>query len=305
MLLDGPLGGWLAEQATAREDAKKQSANRLFWVLLALIPLLVFGWMFVPLGIEFRLFIGAGLLTVGATWSQMPKQHAKTRVKVGINEAIARSLGLTYEHEFTPGDAFELAKTYRLVPGFDRSSFEDRWSGTLGDFPFELFEAKLEERRGSGKNRHWVTVFRGVILAVGFRRRFHGSTLVARDGKFRTLFFTRKQAIKLNGEDLQSIALTDPRFEDTFDLWSSDPVEAHYLVHPNYVERLIALEQGFSGDDIRALFHGGQLVVALSAPDMFESGSINAEDDRARIEQTVAQFGKMADLAATLNEPER
>ena len=91
----------------------------------------------------------------------------------------------------------------------------------------------------------------------------------------------------------------------TFTVWSNDQVEARYLVHPEYMERLVAIEQAFSGDNIRALFREGELLIVMESGNMFESGSLDAEDDRHLLERTIAQFGALADLAARLNERAR
>ena len=93
--------------------------------------------------------------------------------------------------------------------------------------------------------------------------------------------------------------------EDMFSIWSSDGVEARYLVHPEYVERLVAVEQAYAGQNIRALFHGGELLIVLESGDMFESGSLDATDDRALLDRTIHQFATLADLAARLNERPR
>lgn len=304
-LLAGPLGGWLTEQTAMREAAKKQAENRLFKGLLVLVPPAVALWVFTPVPFDLKIWLTA--LPIGGIWwwSQAPKRKAVKAVKTGINAAIAASLRLTYECDIEPDAHFETAKTYGLVPNYDRATFEDRWSGTLSDLPFSLFECELKERRGSGKNTSWVTVFKGPILAFGYRRAFHGTTLVQRQGRHRKFFGGTKDSIAFEGHQLDHVDLVHPGFEDAFDVFSDDQVEARYLVHPVYVERLIALEEAFAGQNIRALFQAGQMIVAVENDNMFESGSIDARDDEARIAQTVAQFQKMAELAEALNEAPR
>lgn len=306
-LMSGPLGGWLDEQALVREEAKRKAANRLYLAALIGLPLLAFVWILVPGGEQLK-FFGSAFAAFGAfAWSQGPKNKAKKEVKLGINQAIAQALGLDYRHELEPGLPFSYCKKYGLVPAFDRSKFEDEWSGMLGGHRFRLFEAHLEQKRGSGKNRRWVTVFRGAILSIGAARAFHGTTLVQRAGQHKKLFGLggRKDSITLGGHRLDCVDLVHPQFEDAFDVWSDDQVEARYLVHPSYVERLIALEQGFHGQDVRALFTEGELVVALKSDNLFESGSIDASRDRNKLAETIEQFGKLADLANELNERKR
>ena len=71
------------------------------------------------------------------------------------------------------------------------------------------------------------------------------------------------------------------------------------------MERLIGLEEGFGGQNVRCLFKGGQLAIAVESGNMFESGSLDASKDRERIESCVTQFMSLVELAASLNEPAR
>ncbi len=67
----------------------------------------------------------------------------------------------------------------------------------------------------------------------------------------------------------------------------------------------MAVQTAFAGKDIRAIFDAGDLVIVVETENLFESGSIEARDDRGRIVRTVEQFASLADLAQTLNERER
>lgn len=301
-LLSGPLGNWLEEQALVREQAKADTVRRRWNAAIVLVPLAAILIILVPIGPSIKLWI-TGLSAVAAwAWAEMPKKKAVKAVKVGINDAIAGSLGMTYSHDCDPERPFDLARFCRLVPRHDRASFEDRWSGHFGDIPFSLHEAKLEERQGSGKNRRWVTVFRGVIMSVGYKRRFSGTTVLVRDNRHRKFWGGKRDFVEVDGQRLDYAPMAHPDFEDTFDIYTSDRVEAHYLIDPLYIERLIALEAAYKGSDVGTIFHEGQIVVALKTENLFESGSIEARDDRTRIETTLDQFARLQDLARTLNE---
>lgn len=303
-LLAGDLGRWLERQAIVREEARRKSNNRYFWCAIGLLPVLSFLW-FTPLG-DLRVFITFAAITAASWWGYQPRHRAKQDTKHGINAAIAQALGIAYAHDFEPGTGFARAEAYHLLPDHDRSRFEDLWHGDLAGHAFTLHEAHLEERRGSGKNRRWVTVFRGPIITIGFARDFHGTTLVSRAGRHRRFgIFGEKDAIEVDGRPLDMVDMVHPEFEDAFTVYSSDQVEARYLVHPRYIERLIALENAFSGKNIRTLFKDRELTLVLSTENMFESGSLDASRDRAMVEKCVTQFMAMAELAAALNEPAR
>ncbi|MEM7666739.1 MAG: DUF3137 domain-containing protein [Pseudomonadota bacterium] len=306
-LMGGELGSWLDDQSSMRAKAKQKAHNRWFYGGIALLPLLAFVW-FAPGGIgEWKFWISA--IAGGGLWwwGYQPISKAKKEIKIGINSAIAKSLGIQYQHDVEPGYEFEASKTYGLVPDHDRSGFEDRWFGTLEGHGFELYEAHLEERRGSGKNRRWVTVFRGAIIAMQFGRPFHSTTLLQRSGKHKKWFGLggRKDNVKFGGHRLDIVDQVHPSFEDVFEVWSDDQVEARVIVHPSYVEHLLALEKAFNGDAVRALFKGGEVVIAVESGDMFESGHIDASGDQARAEEAAEQFAALARLSLAINQNER
>jgi hypothetical protein len=305
-LLRGELGEWLQGQAQVREAAKEKSNGRVVkaaFVVLPLAAFLLFGpsWDF-----SLKAWI-IGLAAIGsAAWAWAPRSAAIKQTKEGINSAIARALGLGYSHDAEPGAGFQRATSFRMVPQFHRSEFEDMWSGEVAGRAFTLHEADLQQRRRSKNRTHYVTVFRGPVMTIACDRQFHGTTLVERAGKHKKFgFFGEKDELDIADLNLAKVDMVHPGFEDEFSIYTTDQVEARYLVHPAYVEKLIALEQAFSGKKIRTLFHAGEVTVVLESSNMFESGSIDAARDREMVETCVAQFMSMAELAGTLNEPGR
>ncbi len=306
-LMDGELGSWLTDQQSMRDRAKSKAFNRWFYGGIALLPVLAFLW-FAPIGLgDFKFFISIFAVGGLGAWGYVPINDAKKAIKVGINSAIAREFGISYDCEVTPGEEYTAAQNYGLVPSSDRKNFEDRWFGSLEGHGFDLYEAHLEERRGSGKNRRWVTVFRGAIIQLEFGRKFHSTTLLQRKGKHKKWlgFGGRKDHVTLHGHRLDYVDQVHPDFEDVFEVWSDDQVEARVLIHPSYVEHLLALERAFHGDAVRALFKGGQVLLAVESGNLFESGSMSASEDETRVAEAAEQFGAMARLALAINQNDR
>lgn len=303
-LMAGPLGGWLEQQARVRAEAAEKSNTRFMISAFILLPALSFLWFGPDWNFQIKLWIGVGVAVVAAAWSYAPRSAAIEGTKHGINAALAEALGLRYSHDFEPGIGFQRAEAFGMLPSYNRSNFEDLWSGELGGHAFTLHEAHLEQRRQSGKTTTYVTVFRGPVMTIGFTRRFHGTTMVERANK-RFGLFGEKDSLEIDGLRLDLVDMVHPEFEDEFTVYSTDQVEARYLVHPTYVERLIELERAFSGKKIRTLFHQGELTVVLETDNMFESGNMDASRDREMVETCLAQFMSMAELAGALNEPAR
>lgn len=306
-LMQSGLGQWLAEQTVMRKAAREQAVSRWTWSAAILMPVLAFVWFGPDAMTAFR-SLGTLIAVLGAVWwGYQPIAAAKRTVKIGINSAIAKSHGVEYAHEAGAGPEFEAARRYGLVPSHDRSGFEDRWFGTLSGHGFELYEAHLEERRGSGKNRRWVTVFRGVVIRMGFGRPFRSTTLLQRAGEHRKWFDLGglKDTVSFDGHRLDVVVQVHPDFDAVFGLFSDDQVEARVLVHPSYIEHLLRLEKAFGGEELRALFTQGQVIITVESRDLFESGTMNADEDRMRVAEAAEQFGALAGLALAINQTTR
>ncbi|MFC3096282.1 DUF3137 domain-containing protein [Alteraurantiacibacter palmitatis] len=305
-LMSGELGEWLTAQAQVRAAAREESNGRLVKAAFVVLPLAAFllfgpGW-----DIEVKIWLIALAGIASGVWIYAPKAKAIRQTKEGINSALAAALGLTYSHDCEPGAGFDRAKLFRMLPGYSRAKFEDKWWGQIGTRAFTLHEAHLEQKRQSGKNSHYVTVFRGPVMTIAAGRRFHGVTLVERSGKHKKFgLFGEKDRLEISGLILDKADMVHPGFEDQFTVYSTDQVEARYLVHPGYVEKMIALEAAFSGSKIRTLFHEGEVTVVLEVRNMFESGQMDAGRDREMVAACVAQFMAMADLAASVSEADR
>ena len=305
-LMAGELGTWLKGQDAVRAGARAKAG---WWQKSGIGAACAVAFGIVVIGGDIGLALKIGLVIGAAGFGigEWVKRPVIRSIKGGINGAIARALDMAFDVDVTPGAEYTTAKAFQMFPNYDRSNFEDCWRGAVGAHSFLLYEANLEEERSTGKSSTWVTVFRGSIIEIGFARRFQGVTLVERAGRRKRLFGLLGDAeeIKLGGIDLARIDMVDPRFGEDFAVWSNDQVEARYLVHPEYVERLMKVEETFSGEKIRTLFTDGSLIIVLESGDLFESGSIDSSNDRRLLESTIEQFGTLVDLAATLNERPR
>lgn len=305
-LMAGPLGAWLsgqnAERAAVKAKVARFRALAVVGAVAVVAVVLVFTRGNFVTALQLGFFAGLG----GLGLAELLKRPLLDKLKGGINGAIAQALGLEYSVTCEPGKTFEWARQFDMVPAHDDSAFQDLWWGVIAGQPFTLHEAKLTQQRGSGKNRRTVTVFSGSVMSIGFNRRFQSTTLIEPHGERRKfLVGGEKEQVTIGDVPLERIDLTDPRFEDRFTVWSSDQVEARYIVHPEYMERIVAVETAFAGQDVRALFHEGDLLLTIKTGDLFESGSLDAGEDRALLERTIAQFGSLADLATKMNERAR
>jgi hypothetical protein len=195
-----------------------------------------------------------GVLFAG--FSYMPVHRFEKRCKTRALTDLAGALDMTYAAEGFDPPAFERMKALKLIDSnFSSSSFEDLFGGVRAGAAFQLYEADLTRR--SGKTT--VVVFRGQILRIAFPKRFLGTTVVNRNSQ---RWFPPR--------GLERVGLESSQFERIFEVFGDDQVEARFLVHPSFMERLMALETAMAGKNLRCAFDGGDLLVAVEGADLFE-----------------------------------
>ena len=123
----------------------------------------------------------------GALWGVLSADRRRPRNRSRSGSIVWRSPAAWASPMTTksnPGAEIQGGQALRtgtVVPAFQASRIG--WHGTLEGHRFNLYEAHLEERRGSGKNRRWVTVFsRGDHFQMGFGRPFRSTTAAATCG---------------------------------------------------------------------------------------------------------------------------
>lgn len=276
----------------AERVAAAAKATQTAWIGGIIIALgVLFGFVVFKSPVVAILAAVAGFCVL--MWGSAGITRLAGEAKTLIVEPIARRLDLTFVPAPGTCDSIFRHKDVGVVPGWDRSKFEDLVTGKRGDVDFELFEAHLEERRTTTDSKGrtqttWVTVFQGQCLRLDFHKTFYGKTLVTRDAGF----FNRFGGAK----GLQRASLEDPTFEKIFEVYTTDQVESRYLLTPDFMQKLVDLEAVFKGGKLKAAFEGGEIYVTVQGGNLFEPGSMfkpldSADRVRELLEDFAAVFG--------------
>ena len=276
----------------AREAERITDVNTYWWRLIpglillaaAVIFALALGWY------EIAFIGGAGGAVAVVSYAYWPLSMLNNQIKLRMLSTIADSIGCKYkENDFQPV-GLDRVRALGLLPHYDRASFEDWFNGQRFKCGFDLFEAHCEQKHTDKNGTHWSTCFRGQLMRISFPKSFLGTTVVRRDrGWFNFMDHF--------GSKLQRIGLEDPKFERDFEIYGSDQVEARELVHPVFMERLLALESKFDGKRIRCGFEGGDLLIAVEGRNRFEAGSMfRPLADPERVRQVVTDIAEILRL---------
>lgn len=219
-----------------------------------------------------------------------PTKRLTDSVKQAIFIPLCDALNFTY-HLRPDGSNVGYFNELSLVGSFNQSNFEDEVSGRYDGLDFSLVDAHLKHR----DDKNTRTVFRGLLAAFEMNKSFHGRTLVLRDGGMIGNFLGGI------GKKLERVGLEDPRFERAYEVYSSDQVEARYLLTPAFMDRLIALEAQL-GSKVRLAFDRNSLLMSIELNrDAFNVGKLDAPlADKRRLRGIVTDLTMIFDVVETL-----
>lgn len=164
----------------------------------------------------------------------------------------------TYSEKYSNDDV-NYFKELELFSSFNIYNCDDRLTGTYKNLKLDIIEAHLERESGSGKRRRVVTVFKGLLVKVPFNKKIKSSTIVLGDKAFPSC----------KGE---KVNLEDPEFEKYFDVYSTDQIEARYLLTTAFMDRIVKIMQKrILGSSLKFSFEKDMLNIAISSSkDWFE-----------------------------------
>lgn len=146
----------------------------------------------------------------------------------------------------------------------DRFGGDDYVSGTLGQTNIEFSEIKAEIRQDNGKNKHWHTLFHGLFFVADFNKNFIGETVVVPDLAENTLGWVGNMIqswnVMRNGD---LVKLEDPVFEKLFAVYSTDQVEARYILTPALMQHITSFKKKCK-KNIYLAFVDSQIFIAVN-----------------------------------------
>lgn len=233
--------------------------------------------------------VGPLLISLGRNMFGNPASRAGDLIR----SRIAGCLGLSYRRDAGrfPIDSFERND---LLPKHSERWLEDLVFGEVLGVPLIFCDATLLQSRG--RDRDPVQVFRGPLVISRFPKRARGRTLVVPDGGAIGNFFWG-----LCDEDRRRVKLESPDFERAFAVYSTDQVEARYLLTPTVMERLLALERRFPGL-MTVAFDGHEFLLALDdRRDWFpDPGPFRRLTDPALVREPLEELARLAEIVEIL-----
>jgi hypothetical protein len=190
----------------------------------------------------------------------------------------------------------------------DRYQGGDKVHGKLGETAIQFSEvhAEYEQESYDSEGRRqtsWVTIFKGLFFVGDFNKEIKGLTVVHPDIAERLFGRLGKslQSLVTVGHKTQIVKLEDPEFEKYFVVYSTDQVEARYILSSSLMQRLVAFRE-VTGHGLHLSFRGDKVYVGISSDhDMFEPRVFRTVYSRKLIKTYVADMAMAIGVVEELN----
>lgn len=217
--------------------------------------------------------LGFSFFTMSIIIYSFVKKDFENRVKKIIMPSVVSGFkNLSWRNGGTSkGYIFEFVQ---VVPQHDIWSNDDVFEGVHNGVNFEIAETSLlKERIPQHKNRHgrevpakYTKVFKGIIIKFNMNKKFTGLTLI----KPETLLHSSPQ------EYMQRTILESVDFENKYDVFTTDEVEARYIITPTFMNRLESIKLAFKVKELSCAFYDKNLYIALpTKKDIFSICALN------------------------------
>ena len=284
------------EPKLAVVEATRKKYLRFFilgmFIMFVLLPLVCMGlfWVFLlqndtgyyyseDVSLDKILF---GLLVLIAIVSSPVFLYKKKAKNVIMPEFIKYFGDFEYVHLKTI--AQEIIRKSMLFDEFNVRKGDDFFCGVYLGTKMILSEESMSYIEQKNKRTYIKNVFDGMIIQLEMNKNFSGQTVVFKDRGIFNFFNAFGK--------MQKVALEDSVFEKEFEVYSTDQIEARYLLTTAFMERMLAVRNAYKANKIQFSFFDNSLLIAIDTKkNMFESTSLfRKTTDKKIINQVFEQF---------------
>ena len=216
----------------------------------------------VPLIISF-IFI---VILIVFLWIYFGKAYK--RYKMSFKDQIVRPLINTinpelvyYPENYITEGTFKSSRIFR--DHYNRYSGDDHVTGSVGKTVIEFSELHVARVQQSGKQTQTIPIFDGIFFCADFNKNFKGETYVLPDYAEKWFGaigrFLQKGSIKYG----KVVRMENVDFEKEFAVYSTDQVEARYILSTSLMERILNLKKKFR-KKIHISFVSSNLYIAIT-----------------------------------------
>ncbi|HIN38915.1 MAG TPA: DUF3137 domain-containing protein [Flavobacteriales bacterium] len=237
---------------------------------------------------------------IGFVLSRKKHNSLKKRFKIDVIGVIISFIeeSLSYDPKGKIA-AKDYKKSKLFTKDYDRYKGDDHVIGKLGATQIEFSElhTQYETKDKDGKSS-WNTIFKGIFFIADFNKNFKGETFIQPDLAERIFGFIGSSLQGLNKSKGDLVKMENVEFEKEFVVYSSDQVEARYILSPKLLQRIIDFKNK-TGNKMHVSFINSKMYIGISLrKNLFEVSYFKSLLKKEPIEE----FYKYLDLCIGIAE---
>lgn len=254
-----------------------------------LVFLLIMYWAFDIINLFTLIPVGVAIIATISYYTNRKKEWASL-FKWRVIPELVKFVNPDFNYE--PQNGIHQKECYMsglFKQNIDKYSSEDLIYGKVGETDLRCSEVHAIEIREStdskgNRTRTEHTIFRGVFVIADFHKEFHGQTVVLPDveqaflGRFGQFF--QGLASKLGLTQGQLVKLEDPEFEKLFKVYSSDQIEARYILSPSMMQRIVEFRKKQTHHVFISFFNSDMYIGVWCNRNRFEPPSLFVQPNR-------------------------
>ena len=293
------------------EVTRKKVLGRYGLSFLLVVVLVAWNYFLVSLNPEsYMVVISVALSATGALWyiivTYQQKRKYRQSFKTNVVTEIVRLYHADWQYQFDSCiNQVDYERSGLFPHQVDRYNGDDLVAGKIEKTDFQFSELHTQYKQVTygakgQRHEHWVTIFQGLFMHADFNKNFSGSTYVLPDTAEK-LFGAFGQSLQKLSSRGDLVKLENVEFEKRFVVYSSNQVEARYILTPTIMEAMVNLSTRFDST-VYFSFVGSRVYFARSfssglfEPNLFRSG-VNFGD----VKEMFELFGMIEELVQELN----
>lgn len=243
---------------------------KLMWWVVITLALLVVLVNIQNLNIQIVIAAVFACITVGEVLQQYLSREFRLSFKMAILEPLIQFINPSLTYQPTQGVSEYLLRDAGWFGDPDKYNISksDLVQGNFEGFPCQFSEFRVVTRN----KKRSTTVFQGILLALDLPTIVPATTIIQPD----MIGFAEELEQFTLPEGAKRIPMDDPGFEKVFTAYSTDAVQANYLL-PNNLLAVLTDFHTETGVRLYLTFRGRRLMIGFSQdekifePDLFES----------------------------------
>lgn len=271
-----------------RQDVlgKVKKTRKMLYILLPIAAVLTF-LLYGAAGGMAALILG-GLMAIGlGVYYYFSSYRYQVEFKEEFKNSVITSIirGVNPNLSYAPNSHVSMTDYHnsRLYErSVDRYKGEDYVEGVVGETKLRFSELHTEyktETRDSNGNRRtsWHTIFKGIFMIADSNKHFESETYIIRGGKSDGFFGRIGKALQSKkSRGGERTEMDDPEFNKEFTVYTTDSIEARYLLTPDFMKRMLDLI-AYTKAALSASFVDDQLNLAITTAHDFFRPDLNVD----------------------------